>query len=76
MARTGITPLPIFDSAGNLYGTTGLGGTDSEGIVFELTDVSYGLPAPIPKFLDLLVYECRSRSRDIFMFSSNSRNLT
>jgi len=35
----GINPYGslIFDSTGNLYGTTGLGGVDSEGTVFELT---------------------------------------
>src|SRR5277367_3239197 len=31
------------------------------GIVDELTEMSEGLPAPVPKFLDLLVDECRGR---------------
>ncbi len=32
----------IFDAAGNLYGTTGLGGTDGVGTVFELTRAGGG----------------------------------
>ena len=27
----------IFDRSGNLYGTTGYGGTDNAGTVFEIT---------------------------------------
>jgi uncharacterized repeat protein (TIGR03803 family) len=32
----------IFDSAGNLYGTTESGGTDSEGTAFELSPATGG----------------------------------
>ena len=32
----------IFDSAGNLYGTTPLGGADGYGVVFKLTPTSSG----------------------------------
>jgi len=32
----------IFDSAGNLYGTTGVGGTGNYGVVFKLTPSSSG----------------------------------
>jgi uncharacterized repeat protein (TIGR03803 family) len=32
----------IFDSAGNIYGTTGSGGLDGSGTVFELSPGSYG----------------------------------
>jgi uncharacterized repeat protein (TIGR03803 family) len=41
----GNTPFstPIFDSAGNLYGTTADGGANGFGIVFKLTPTSSGL---------------------------------
>jgi len=32
----------IFDTTGNLYGTTGGGGTNSVGAVFELAPVAHG----------------------------------
>jgi uncharacterized repeat protein (TIGR03803 family) len=33
----------IFDSAGNLYGVEGLGGTDNDGVVYELSPQSSGV---------------------------------
>jgi uncharacterized repeat protein (TIGR03803 family) len=33
----------IFDAAGNLYGTTSGGGTDFQGVAFELTPASGGI---------------------------------
>jgi uncharacterized repeat protein (TIGR03803 family) len=40
----GIFPLDslVFDQAGNLYGTAELGGTDNDGLVFELSPSSVG----------------------------------
>jgi len=42
--KDGISPSPglIFDRAGNLYGTTTLGGTYGNGVVFKLTHESNG----------------------------------
>jgi len=41
--RDGLFPgAVIFDTAGNLYGTTGVGGAYDEGIVFELTPKTGG----------------------------------
>ncbi len=33
---------PVFDQAGNLYGTTEFGGTDGQGVVFKLTPFAGG----------------------------------
>lgn len=42
--RNGNGPLAglIFDASGNLYGTTGRGGTKGHGVVFELSPSSHG----------------------------------
>jgi len=38
----GPSDKPLFDSAGNLYGTTSYGGTANDGTIFELTRTSNG----------------------------------
>jgi uncharacterized repeat protein (TIGR03803 family) len=50
----------IFDSAGNLYGTTGNGGTDSEGTVFEL---SPPVP-PATQWTEKVLYSFLSSNND------------
>jgi uncharacterized repeat protein (TIGR03803 family) len=49
----GLTPDAglIFDSAGNLYGTTTGFDTTNDGVVFEVTPPASNLPAPADKSL-------------------------
>lgn len=52
-----LTPL-IFDSSGNLYGTTLLGGSDDNGIVFELSPGANG------KWTEKILHSFNSNGKD------------
>ena len=52
-----LTPL-IFDSSGNLYGTTLLGGSDNNGIVFELS------PGANEKWTEKILHSFNSNGKD------------
>lgn len=49
----GASPQPnlVFDAAGNLYGTTAIGGDNNEGVVFQLT------PAPSGPWTETVLYK-------------------
>ena len=62
----GPSATPIFDAAGNLYGTTAIGGGEgNEGTVFELT------PAPGGGWTEQLLYSFSVQSGDGWMPLSN-----